>query len=82
MCRFYSTESSFTRGDDSNPREALLGQTQIYKYVKHLELADCRAKILLIDTQPTLSDGIVIQVSCGHYVFLFTCIAHWIEIPF
>jgi len=63
LYRFYSTESSFTRGDDINPGEVIVGQAQIYKYVKNLDLEDSRAKILLIDTQPTLSDGIVIQVT-------------------
>lgn len=63
LYRFYSNDSVFTRGDDVNSGEPIVGQTQIFKYVKTLDLKDCRAKILLIDSQPTVSDGIVIQVS-------------------
>jgi len=61
--RFYNSNSSFIHGDDKNSGETITGQTQIHRYIKNLQLTDCRTKILLIDSQATLENGIVIQVS-------------------
>jgi len=61
--RFYNSNSSFIHGDDKNLEETIVGQSQIHKYIKKLDLTDCRTKILLIDSQATLDNGIVIQVS-------------------
>ncbi|XP_018015264.2 ras GTPase-activating protein-binding protein 2 [Hyalella azteca] len=60
--RFYAKNSSFMHGGDISNREPIIGQSDIYNYIKELNYKDCHAKILLIDLQSTLAKGIVIQV--------------------
>ncbi|KAA0185394.1 hypothetical protein HAZT_HAZT002219, partial [Hyalella azteca] len=50
-------------GGDISNREPIIGQSDIYNYIKELNYKDCHAKILLIDSQSTLAEGIVIQVT-------------------
>ncbi|KAF2361779.1 RNA recognition motif domain [Trinorchestia longiramus] len=61
--RFYAKNSSFMHGGDISNREPIIGQSDIHNYIKELNYKDCHAKILLIDSQATLGDGIVIQVT-------------------
>lgn len=50
-------------GSENRNCETIVGQSDIHKYIKELNFKDCHAKILLIDSQSTMSDGVVIQVT-------------------
>jgi len=62
MHRFYSKDSQFLRGDDNTDSQVIVGQTEIYKYLKTVELSRCHARILVIDSQETAHDGISVMV--------------------
>lgn len=64
--RFYNNFSSFVHGGlDPHNREATLviGQKQIYTKIQQLRFRDCHAKISQVDSQSTLGNGVVVQVS-------------------
>uniref|UniRef100_U5ER35 Putative rasputin n=1 Tax=Corethrella appendiculata TaxID=1370023 RepID=U5ER35_9DIPT len=64
--RFYNNSSSFVHGGlDSNSREATLviGQKQIHHKIQQLNFRDCHAKISQVDSQATLGNGVVVQVT-------------------
>merc|ERR1719259_857267 len=62
MHRFYSKDSQFLRGDDNTDSQVIIGQNEIYKYLKTVELSQCHARILLIDAQNTAHGGISVMV--------------------
>ncbi|KAK9507523.1 hypothetical protein O3M35_007361 [Rhynocoris fuscipes] len=64
--RFYNNSSSFIHGGvDSSNREtvAVVGQRQIHQRIQQLNFRDCHAKITQVDSQATLGNGVVVQVS-------------------
>ncbi|XP_073989485.1 ras GTPase-activating protein-binding protein 2 isoform X1 [Rhodnius prolixus] len=64
--RFYNNNSSFIHGGvDSNNRDivAVVGQRQIHQRIQQLNFRDCHAKITQVDSQATLGNGVVVQVS-------------------
>jgi len=61
--RFFLDDSSFFHGESNEPIESIVGQAQIFKHIQKLDLTECRAKILLIDSQQTVNDGVFIQVT-------------------
>ncbi|XP_055612948.1 ras GTPase-activating protein-binding protein 2 isoform X2 [Uranotaenia lowii] len=64
--RFYNNSSSFVHGGlDSKSQEATLviGQKQIHSQIQQLNFRDCHAKISQVDSQATLGNGVVVQVS-------------------
>ncbi|XP_014251883.1 ras GTPase-activating protein-binding protein 1 [Cimex lectularius] len=64
--RFYNNNSSFIHGGlDSHNREtvAVIGQRNIHQRIKQLSFRDCHTKITQVDSQATLGDGVVVQVS-------------------
>lgn len=61
--RFYASNSSFMHGGENSNRENIIGQTDIHKHILDMNFKDCHAKILLIDSQATLQNGVVIQVT-------------------
>uniref|UniRef100_A0A1I8IPP4 NTF2 domain-containing protein n=1 Tax=Macrostomum lignano TaxID=282301 RepID=A0A1I8IPP4_9PLAT len=68
LYRFYSTGSHFVHGGRELPGHAVeppaVGQADIAARVKQLGLADCRTKILMVDSLPAPASGVLIQV-CG-----------------
>ncbi|XP_065314266.1 ras GTPase-activating protein-binding protein 1-like isoform X2 [Gordionus sp. m RMFG-2023] len=65
LFRFYTDKSSFVHGGIGQDDEELpvIGQKAIYKKIQSLQFRDCRTKIRKVDSHPTLSDGIVLQVA-------------------
>lgn len=64
--RFYNTESSFVHGGincPGKPATPVYGQQEIHKKILQLNFVDCHAKIRLVDSQATLGDGVVVQVT-------------------
>ncbi|XP_058836789.1 ras GTPase-activating protein-binding protein 1 isoform X2 [Topomyia yanbarensis] len=64
--RFYNNYSSFVHGGlDSKNQEATLviGQKQIHNKIQQLNFRDCHAKISQVDSQATLGNGVVVQVT-------------------
>lgn len=64
--RFYNNSSSFVHGGlDSKNQEATLviGQKQIHNKIQQLNFRDCHAKISQVDSQATLGNGVVVQVT-------------------
>lgn len=64
--RFYNNHSSFVHGGlEPHNREATLvvGQKQIYNKIQQLNFRDCHAKISQVDSQSTLGNGVVVQVT-------------------
>ncbi|XP_066591823.1 ras GTPase-activating protein-binding protein 1 [Prorops nasuta] len=63
--RFYNQHSSFVHGGlDSNKDSApAIGQKQIHQKIQQLNFRDCHAKISQVDSQLTLENGVVVQVS-------------------
>lgn len=41
----------------------MVGQRQIHQMIQRLNFRDCHAKISQVDSQATLGDGVVVQVS-------------------
>ncbi|XP_063217269.1 ras GTPase-activating protein-binding protein 2 isoform X2 [Bacillus rossius redtenbacheri] len=78
--RFYNNNSSFIHGGLDLPnREAkpVVGQKQIHQKIQQLNFRDCHAKISQVDSQATLGDGVVVQVTgelsnCGQPMRRFT----------
>ncbi|CAG5034084.1 unnamed protein product [Parnassius apollo] len=64
--RFYNNYSSFVHGGlDAPNRETLpvIGQKQIHNRIQQLNFRDCHAKISQVDSQATLGNGVVVQVT-------------------
>lgn len=64
--RFYNHQSSFVHGGlEPNNRETTLviGQKQIHNRIQQLNFRDCHAKISQVDSQATLGNGVVVQVT-------------------
>ncbi|KAI5702862.1 hypothetical protein M8J75_004961 [Diaphorina citri] len=64
--RFYSENSLFIHGGlDAPNRETkqVVGQEQIHEHIQQLNFRDCHAKIRQVDSQATLGNGVVVQVS-------------------
>uniref|UniRef100_A0A8W7NXY1 NTF2 domain-containing protein n=2 Tax=gambiae species complex TaxID=44542 RepID=A0A8W7NXY1_ANOCL len=64
--RFYNNSSSFVHGGlDAKSQEATLviGQKQIQSKIQQLNFRDCHAKISQVDSQATLGNGVVVQVT-------------------
>ncbi|XP_071455515.1 ras GTPase-activating protein-binding protein 2 [Hetaerina americana] len=63
--RFYNHHSSFVHGglDSHEEVEPVIGQKQIHQKIQQLNFRDCHAKIRQMDSQATLGDGVVVQVT-------------------
>ncbi|CAD5116848.1 DgyrCDS5692 [Dimorphilus gyrociliatus] len=64
--RFYSANSSFLHGGmekAGQEQPAICGQEQIHQRIMDLKFTNCRAKIFLVDSQASVGNGIVVQVS-------------------
>ncbi|BES94309.1 Nuclear transport factor 2 (NTF2) domain [Nesidiocoris tenuis] len=64
--RFYNNSSSFIHGEpDANNRETVtvVGQKQIHQRIQELNFRDVHAKITQVDSQATLGNGVVVQVT-------------------
>lgn len=64
--RFYNNNSSFVHGGlDQHNREApiVVGQKNIHNKIQQLNFNDCHAKISQVDSQATLGNGVVVQVT-------------------
>ncbi|GAB0088295.1 Ras GTPase-activating protein-binding protein [Sergentomyia squamirostris] len=64
--RFYNHQSSFVHdGLEPNNRESglVIGQKQIYNRIQQLNFRDCHAKISQVESQATLGNGVVVQVT-------------------
>lgn len=64
--RFYNNNSSFVHGGlDAPNRETspMIGQKQIHQKIQQLNFQDCHAKITQVDSQATLGNGVVVQVT-------------------
>lgn len=78
--RFYNNNSSFVHGGmDAPNRETkpVVGQKQIHQKIQQLNFRDCHAKITQVDSQATLGNGVVVQVTgelsnCGQPMRRFT----------
>lgn len=63
---FYNNQSSFVHGGlDPQNRETspMIGQKQIHQKIQQLNFQDCHAKITQVDSQATLGNGVVVQVT-------------------
>ncbi|KAE9539388.1 hypothetical protein AGLY_004640 [Aphis glycines] len=66
MHRFYSSDSYFVHGGlepYSRDMTPSIGQKEIHKRVQELNFRDCHAKILQVDSQNTLGNGVVVHVT-------------------
>ncbi|XP_039276264.1 ras GTPase-activating protein-binding protein 2 [Nilaparvata lugens] len=64
--RFYSNNSFYVHdgADDRDPDlSPAIGQKQIHQRIEQLNFKDCHAKINQVDSQATLGNGVVVQVS-------------------
>lgn len=64
--RFYNNSSSFVHGGlDAKSQDVTLviGQKQIHSKIQQLNFRDCHAKISQVDSQATLGNGVVVQVT-------------------
>lgn len=64
--RFYNNNSSFVHGGLDPPNretKPMVGQRQIHQMIQRLNFRDCHAKISQVDSQATLGDGVVVQVT-------------------
>ncbi|VVC36365.1 Nuclear transport factor 2, eukaryote,NTF2-like domain,Nuclear transport factor 2,RNA recognition motif [Cinara cedri] len=64
--RFYSSDSYFVHGGlepYSRDMTPSIGQKEIHKRVQELNFRDCHAKILQVDSQNTLGNGVVVHVT-------------------
>ncbi|KAH3864027.1 hypothetical protein DPMN_027039 [Dreissena polymorpha] len=64
--RFYSHNSSFVHGGVEKPGEEqppVIGQPEIHKKIMSLNFRDCHAKIRQVDSQATVGNAVVVQVT-------------------
>ncbi|CAB3363365.1 Hypothetical predicted protein [Cloeon dipterum] len=64
--RFYNENSSFVHGGLDTPNretKPVIGQRQIHHRIQQLDFNDCHAKIRQVDSQSTLGNGVVVQVT-------------------
>ncbi|WAQ96871.1 G3BP2-like protein [Mya arenaria] len=64
--RFYSHNSSFVHGGVEKPGEEqppVIGQPEIHKKIMCLDFRDCHAKIRQVDSQATVGNAVVVQVT-------------------
>ncbi|XP_060063515.1 ras GTPase-activating protein-binding protein 2-like isoform X2 [Ylistrum balloti] len=64
--RFYSHNSSFVHGGVEKPGEEqppVMGQVDIHKKIMSLNFRDCHAKIRQVDSQATVGNAVVVQVT-------------------
>ncbi len=64
--RFYSSGSTFIHGGVDRPghvEEPLIGQVEINKKIQQLSFKDCHTKIRQVDSQATIENAVVVQVS-------------------
>ncbi|XP_074114616.1 ras GTPase-activating protein-binding protein 2 [Cotesia typhae] len=64
--RFYSHNSAFIHGGlDNTNRDVIpaVGQKEIHQKIQELNFRDCHTRISQVDSQATLEDGVVIQVT-------------------
>lgn len=64
--RFYSHNSSFVHGGVEKPGEEqppAMGQAEIHKKICSLNFKDCHAKIRQVDSQATVAEAVVVQVT-------------------
>lgn len=64
--RFYSHNSSFVHGGVEKPGEEqppVTGQAEIHKKIMSLNFRDCHAKIRQVDSQATVGNAVVVQVT-------------------
>ncbi|KAI0217018.1 Ras GTPase-activating protein-binding protein 2 [Lamellibrachia satsuma] len=64
--RFYSHDSSFVHGGVEKPGEEqppVRGQSEINKKIVSLNFNDCHAKIRQVDSQATVGNAVVVQVT-------------------
>lgn len=59
---FYNKKSSFIHGQEGEPANSCTGQTEIHERILDLEFQDCRVLVSNVDSQASLSGGIVVQV--------------------
>ena len=83
--RFYNNNSSFVHGGLDPPNretKPMVGQRQIHQMIQRLNFRDCHAKISQVDSQATLGDGVVVQVSTFYrfyFIALRLCFLRWLE---
>jgi Ras GTPase-activating protein-binding protein 1 len=65
--RFYSSASTFLHGGVDRPgqtvEEPVVGQLEIDKKIRSLNFKDCHTKIRQVDSQATIGNGVVVQVT-------------------
>lgn len=64
--RFYSHNSSFVHGGVEKPGEEqppVMGQADIHEKIVSLNFRDCHAKIRQVDSQATVGNAVVVQVT-------------------
>jgi len=62
--RFYLDQSAFVHGNQTEETaECVSGQRAIHEKIMSLNFIDCRTKIKHVDSQPTIDNGVVVQVS-------------------
>jgi Ras GTPase-activating protein-binding protein 1 len=64
--RFYSSGSTFVHGGIDKPgltEDPVVGQLEIDKKIKTLSFKDCHTKIRQVDSQSTIGNGVVVQVT-------------------
>ncbi|XP_018902584.1 ras GTPase-activating protein-binding protein 2 isoform X2 [Bemisia tabaci] len=66
--RFYNNQSSFVHGgmemlNGNRETKPVIGQRQIHQRIQQLNFQDCHAKISQVDSQATLGNGVVVQVT-------------------
>ena len=71
--RFYNSGSTFVHGGVDRPglhaEEPVTGQFEIDKKIKELNFKDCHTKIRQVDSQATIGNGVVVQVSLAVVAF-------------
>ncbi|KAK0083936.1 hypothetical protein PV325_007917 [Microctonus aethiopoides] len=64
--RFYSNNSTFIHGGLGNKDRDIIpaiGQKEIHQKIQQLKFCDCHTRISQVDSQTTLGDGVVVQVT-------------------
>ena len=62
--RFYLDQSTFVHGNQTDETAGCVsGQRAIHEKIISLNFVDCRTKIKHVDSQPTIDNGVVVQVS-------------------
>ncbi|KAL0074280.1 hypothetical protein J3Q64DRAFT_1853004 [Phycomyces blakesleeanus] len=59
---FYNNDSYFLRGDEGESVQAYHGQEEIRKKIEELNFEGCKVLVTQVDTQMSVSNGILIQV--------------------